>query len=98
MAILELAILDVKPGTEADFAAAFEEAQKFIVRMEGYISHSLQKCIEKQGRYVLLVNWQTLEAHTVGFRQSREYAEWKRLLHHFYEPFPSVEHYEQVFD
>lgn len=95
--ILELAILDVKPGSEAKFVAAFEEAQKYIARIEGYISHSLQKCIEKPGRYVLLVNWQTLEAHTVGFRGSPEYAEWKKLLHHFYEPFPTVEHYEKVF-
>ncbi len=94
--ILELAILDVKPGTEAEFVAAFEEAQKFIMAIEGYKSHSLQKCIEKPGRYVLLVNWQTLEAHTVGFRESPEYAEWKKLLHHFYEPFPTVEHYEKV--
>jgi len=95
--ILELAILDVKPDFEADFQAAFEEAQQFIMRIEGYISHSLQKCIEKPGRYVLLVNWQTLEAHTMGFRESPEYAEWKKLLHHFYEPFPTVEHYEKVF-
>jgi heme-degrading monooxygenase HmoA len=95
--ILELAILDVKPGTEADFEAAFNEAQQFIMRIEGYISHSLQKCIEKQSRYMLLVNWQTLEAHTIGFRESAEYAEWKRLLHHFYEPFPVVEHYERMF-
>ena len=95
--ILELAILDVKPGSEAEFVAAFEEAQKFIMAIEGYISHSLQKCLEKPGRYVLLVNWQTLEAHTVGFRGSPEYAEWKKLLHHFYEPFPTVEHYEKVF-
>ncbi len=94
--ILELAILDVKPGTDAEFVAAFEEAQNYIARVEGYISHSLQKCIEKPGRYVLLVNWQTLEAHTMGFRGSPEYAEWKKLLHHFYEPFPTVEHYEKV--
>ena len=94
--ILELAILDVKPGTEVEFVAAFEEAQKYIQRIEGYVSHSLQKCIERSGRYVLLVNWQTLEAHTIGFRESPEYAEWKKLLHHFYEPFPTVEHYEKV--
>ncbi|AFM12102.1 antibiotic biosynthesis monooxygenase family protein [Turneriella parva] len=94
--ILELAILDVKPGREAEFVAAFAEAQQYIMRIEGYISHSLQKCIERPGRYLLLVNWHTLEAHTVGFRASPEYAEWKKLLHHFYEPFPTVEHYEKV--
>jgi heme-degrading monooxygenase HmoA len=97
MVILELAILDVKSGSEADFEAAFKEAQQLIMRIEGYISHSLQKCVEKQSRYLLLVNWQTLEAHTIGFRESAEYAEWKRLLHHFYQPFPTVEHYERLF-
>lgn len=96
MAILEHAILEVKAGSETDFVAAFEEAQKYIMRIEGYISHTLSKCIETPGRYLLLVRWQTLESHTVGFRQSAEYAEWKKMLHHFYEPFPVVEHYEQV--
>lgn len=96
MAILEHAILEVKSGTEADFVVAFKEAQQYIMRIEGYISHSLSKCIETPGRYLLLVNWQTLESHTVGFRGSPEYTEWKKLLHHFYEPFPVVDHYEQV--
>jgi heme-degrading monooxygenase HmoA len=48
-------------------------------------------------KYVLLVQWQKVEDHTVGFRQSPQYQEWKRLLHHFYEPFPTVGHYEPVF-
>ena len=64
--------------------------------MPGYIAHELQKCVETSHRYILLVNWQTLEAHTVGFRQSPEYQEWKRLLHHFYDPFPNVEHYQRI--
>ena len=49
-------------------------------------------------RYILLVNWQTLEDHTVGFRESEQYQEWRRLLHHFYDPFPEVEHYVSVYD
>jgi heme-degrading monooxygenase HmoA len=64
--------------------------------MDGYVSHQLQKCIEKGNRYILLVNWQTLEDHTVGFRGSEQYQEWRRLLHHFYDPFPEVEHYVSV--
>ena len=66
--------------------------------MKGYISHQLQRCIEKENRYILLVNWETLEDHTVGFRSSDEYQEWKKLLHHFYDPFPTVEHYELFLD
>jgi heme-degrading monooxygenase HmoA len=66
--------------------------------MNGYISHQLQRCMENRSRYILLVNWMTLEDHTVGFRDSQEYQEWKHLLHHFYDPFPTVEHYETILD
>jgi heme-degrading monooxygenase HmoA len=94
--ILEVAILDVISGKEIEFESAFEQASPIISSMSGYISHQLQKCIEKQNRYILLVNWETLEAHTVGFRGSEKYQKWKRLLHHYYDPFPTVEHYEFV--
>ena len=94
--ILELAILNIKPGLSADFEKAFSEAQKIISPMGGYISHQLKKCIEEADRYLLIVNWKTLEAHTEGFRNSAEYKKWKELLHHFYEPFPTVEHYIEV--
>ncbi len=95
--ILEVAILDIKPNQEEKFEAAFGKAQKIISSMDGYISHQLQKCMEKNNRYILLVNWQSLDDHTVGFRQSKEYQEWRELLHHFYEPFPEVQHYQNVF-
>lgn len=96
--ILEVAILDVKPGQEAEFETAFNEAQNILANMQGYISHQLQRCIEKASRYILLVNWKTLENHTLGFRGSPEYQRWRELLHHFYEPFPEVEHYSVVFE
>lgn len=94
--ILEVAILNVKAGETAAFEAAFSQAQKIISGMAGYTSHELQKCIEEPNQYILLVRWQTLEDHTIGFRQSADYQEWKALLHHFYDPFPTVEHYEPV--
>ena len=96
--ILEVAVLDVKPNQERKFEESFAKAQKIISGMKGYISHQLQRCVEKRSRYILLVNWQQLEDHTVGFRKSEQYQEWQALLHHFYEPFPEVEHYESVFD
>jgi heme-degrading monooxygenase HmoA len=96
--ILEVAILDVKPGQETEFESVFEKAQKIISSVNGYVSHQLQKCIENPNRYILLVNWQTLEDHTKGFRESDEYQEWRAMLHHFYDPFPIVEHYEKVFE
>jgi len=94
--ILEVAILDVKINLEQDFEKAFNEAEHIIISMKGYISHQLNKCLEKDNRYILLVNWNTLEDHTVGFRTSLEYQQWKKLLHHFYDPFPNVEHYVSI--
>ncbi|MBI3303966.1 MAG: antibiotic biosynthesis monooxygenase [Deltaproteobacteria bacterium] len=94
--ILEAAMLNVRDGLEGEFEASFGEASHIISLMQGYVSHELHKCIEAKGKYLLLVRWNSLEDHTVGFRGSREYQERKRLLHHFYEPFPTVEHFEQV--
>ena len=94
--IVEVAVLDVKPGHSAEFEAAFRDAQRIISAARGYISHELQRCLEKPDQYVLLVRWRTLEDHTQGFRNSPAYAEWKNTLHHFYDPFPTVGHYVEV--
>ena len=94
--ILEVATLDVIPEETEAFVEAFGQAQRIIASMPGYQSHELRRCIEKDNRYLLLVHWDTLEAHTEGFRRSPQYQEWKALLHHFYDPFPTVEHYAPV--
>jgi len=95
--ILEVAILEIRPGESADFERAFAEAQAIIASRPGYVSHQLLRCLEKSDQYLLLVKWRTLQNHTEGFRQSPQHQDWKRLLHHFYDPFPSVKHYAQVF-
>lgn len=94
--ILEVAMLQVKEGLEQEFEVAFKQASPIIASMNGYIAHELHKCIEVQAKYVLLVRWERLEDHTVGFRGSPQYQEWRKLLHHFYDPFPTVEHFEQM--
>lgn len=94
--ILEVAILNVVKGKEQSFENDFKIAQKYISSIKGYVKHSLRKCLEDNSKYILLVEWETLEAHTIGFRQSEEYLEWKKLLHHYYNPFPVVEHYEEL--
>jgi len=94
--ILEVAMLNVIPTMTQDFEINFKEASAIISKMKGYINHELQRCIEDKYKYILLVRWETLEDHTKGFRESEEYQEWKKLLHHFYDPFPTVEHYEIV--
>ena len=91
--ILEVAILNIKGGLSKDFEVNFKKAEKIISSMKGYSSHQLKKCVEQDDKYILLVSWQTIEDHEVGFRKSDEYEQWKELLHHFYEPFPIVEHY-----
>ena len=94
--ILEHAALDVVPGQEAAFELAFAQARGIIASMPGFRSLRLDRGIEHPSRYLLLVEWDRLEDHTVGFRDSPEYQEWRSLLHHFYDPFPVVEHYEPV--
>ena len=96
--ILEHAMLEVKTGLEKQFEADFKLAAKYISSIDGYLTHQLQKCIEQPNKYLLLVKWQTLEAHTLGFRQSAAYQEWRKILHHYYEPFPVVEHFEMIFE
>ena len=91
--ILEAAMLQVRPGTENDFEAAFRQASPIIASMPGYVGHELQRCLEVPGKYLLLVRWERLEDHTVGFRGSPRYQEWRALLHHFYDPVPTVEHF-----
>ncbi|HEY7061882.1 MAG TPA: antibiotic biosynthesis monooxygenase [Chloroflexota bacterium] len=94
--ILEVAMLQVRPGQEDAFEASFRVAAPIIASMPGYRSHELQRCLEAPGKYALLVRWETLEAHTVGFRGSPQYERWRQLLHHYYDPFPTVEHFEPV--
>lgn len=92
--VLEVAILEIKKGRALAFEKSFDQAAKIISTQKGYLSHELKKCVEQEDKYILLVHWETLEDHETGFRQSEAYREWKQLLHHFYEPFPLVEHYQ----
>jgi heme-degrading monooxygenase HmoA len=94
--ILEAAFLEVRAGESRAFEAAFREAQRIISSMPGYRSHELQRCLEREGQYLLLVRWDSVAAHEVGFRKSPQYQQWRQLLHHFYDPVPSVFHYEQI--
>jgi heme-degrading monooxygenase HmoA len=94
--ILEVAILDVRSGSENAFEDAFAEAHPLIASIEGFLGLELQRCMEKPSRYILLVRWRKLEDHTEGFRGSPQYLRWKAMLHHFYDPFPTVEHYRLV--
>ena len=94
--VLEVAILDVRTGEAEAFERAFREAQAILRASPGYRRHALRRCLERTDRYLLLVWWDSLESHTRGFRGSPGYARWRDLLHRFYDPFPTVEHYVAV--
>jgi len=92
--VLEIAKLNVKEGQDDVFLKAFEQAAALIERQSGYIDHQLRARTESAGQYLLEVVWQSIDDHRLGFRQSNDYAQWSALLHHFYEPFPTVEYYD----
>ncbi len=94
--ILEVAILNVIQGKEKQFEKDFETVGQYICSINGYIRHSLRKCIEQENKYILLVDWEKLDDHIIGFRQSEQYLEWKKMLHKYYDPFPIVEHFVTI--
>ena len=91
--VLEVAILTIRRGRVAAFLDAFSRAEPIIAAAAGYGGHELRHCLEDEHRFLLLVWWDALESHEIGFRQSAAYQQWKHLLHEFYDPFPVVEHY-----
>jgi heme-degrading monooxygenase HmoA len=91
--IVEAAILNVKSGKGRAFEEALREARPLIEATPGFQKMEVRPCVETKDRYILLVWWGSVEAHTQGFRQSDRYAPWREKLHHFYEPFPVVQHF-----
>ena len=96
--IIEHALLNVRPGEEEDFIAALEGALPLISATPGFIGLKVARGIESPSDFVLLVEWESVEAHSVGFRQSDRYEAWRAALHHFYEPMPVVEHFDPVIE
>jgi heme-degrading monooxygenase HmoA len=94
--ITEHALLSVILGEESAFEAAFAEARPIISAMPGFVDLTLSRSLETPNEYLLLVDWNTVEDHTIGFRGSPEYSRWRELLHRFYDPFPVVEHFVAV--
>lgn len=94
--VLEVAMLSVRAGEESAFEEAMVKAAPVIAGSRGYMGHQLQRCIETKGRYLLLVRWETLEAHTVGFRESPAFGEWRSIIGPYFAAPPDVEHYGNV--
>jgi len=94
--ITEIAQIDVKPGMEAEFEAGVKKAVPVFKRAKGCHGMELRRSIEKPSRYRLFVIWETVEDHTVGFRNSPEFQEWRGLVGHCFASPPEVEHVQQV--
>ncbi len=92
-----MAILQVRQKQTGSFEEAFSRAQQLLKQRKGYLGHELHKGIEYPDRYLLIIRWETLEDHTEGFRGSPQYQQWKAMLHHFYEPFPEVVHFNKIY-
>ncbi|MGO8825408.1 MAG: antibiotic biosynthesis monooxygenase family protein [Acidimicrobiales bacterium] len=94
--ITEHALLDVIAGREDEFVRSMERAKAIVGASPGFVSLRVERCIERPSCFLLLVEWERLEDHTEGFRGSAAYQDWRAALHHFYDPFPVVEHFEVV--
>ena len=94
--ITEHALLQVIAGREEEFLASMERAKALIAASPGFVSLRVERGVERPSCFLLLVEWARLEDHTEGFRGSPAYQEWRAALHHFYDPFPVVEHFEAV--
>jgi heme-degrading monooxygenase HmoA len=94
--IIEIAQLTIRPGSERQFEAVFPTAAKVLGGSKGYLAHELRRSMETPNRYALIVHWQTLEDHTVGFRGSPGFAEWRGHIGPFFESPPVVEHFQSV--
>lgn len=94
--ILEVAVFTIAPAQGREFETAFTEARRIISSMPDFISHQLQRCIEIDGRHLLLVQWQTVEHHTRGFRESLQFLRWRELLGPYFAAPPAVDHYDLI--
>jgi heme-degrading monooxygenase HmoA len=94
--ILEIAQIDVKPGTEAEFEAGVAKAAPLFKRAKGCGGMELQRSIENPTRYRLFVKWETVENHTKDFRESADFQEWRKLVGHCFAAPPAVEHTREV--
>ena len=95
--IIEVATSRVKPGLEAEFEAAVGKAVEVFRRAEGCLGLVLTRCVEDPSHFDVVIRWKTLEDHTVGFRTSPLFAEWRALVGPYFAEPPSVKHYANIF-
>jgi heme-degrading monooxygenase HmoA len=92
--ILEIATIHIKENQNTAFELAFEKAKQVVISSAGCIKATLFHCHENEMKYQVLIEWETLEAHTVNFRESELFIEWRTILSPYFEKAPEVEHFE----
>ena len=92
MSCMEIAEITVKAGSEAEFEKAVRAAVPLFERAKGFVRINLHKVVERPASYRLVVVWETLENHTVDFRGSEDFQEWRRLAGPYFEGPPRVDH------
>ncbi len=95
-AVLEVVNLQVKAGQGEQFEKAFKQAQCILERVDGYMHHQLQKCLDVENNYLLFVNWQTLEAHTQGFNNAELFDKYNEFMSPFYQSEPTIKHHKII--
>ena len=93
---LEIAQIDVKAGMESEFEAGVHKAAPLFQRAKGCGGMALHRSVERPAHYRLVVKWETVENHTVDFRGSADFAEWRKLVGHCFASPPQVEHVHEV--
>ena len=95
--ILEIAEITIQDGTQAEFEAKLKQGlATYTAKTDGYINHTIQHCMENTTFYMLMIEWESLEAHTVNFRQGPNYEAYRALISPFFDSPPLVRHYERV--
>lgn len=95
-AVMEKAVLQIRPGESSAFEEAFSRAKSILAGRPGFRRLTLSRSTSRTSTYLLLVWWERIEDHQSGFRESPEYKEWSALLHHFYDPFPAIEYFTLI--
>lgn len=94
--ILEIAVLDIKEEAIEQFQAILETAKAVISQSKGFVSIEFQHCIETPTKFLALIHWETLEDHTVGFRESELFKEWRAVLSPYFNKPPFADHYQRI--
>jgi heme-degrading monooxygenase HmoA len=94
--IVEHAVFTVAEADAEKFESAYSQARELLAQTEGLLWVRMHRGVEQPGNYLLLVGWESLEAHEVNFRQSERFVRWRELIGPFFAAVPQVEHYREI--